>query len=88
VEADYGLMLWDGRSRGTLTNIVHLVREGKPVVVYIARARSFHTLRGSHQLEEIMDRFDPTALRRIDHELQAVRTGSGSTRKIDTAPLF
>ena len=88
VEADYGLMLWDGRSRGTLTNIVHLVREGKPVVVYIAPERAFHTLRGSHQLEEILERFDPTALRRIDHELQAVATGSGSTRKIDTAPLF
>ena len=25
-EADYGLMLWDAKSRGTLTNIVDLVR--------------------------------------------------------------
>src|SRR3989304_5887876 len=27
-EADYGLMLWDGKSRGALTNIVDLVRQG------------------------------------------------------------
>jgi len=87
-EADYGLMLWDGRSRGTLTNIVHLVREGKPVVVYIAPDRSFYTLRRSDRLAEILARFDPAALRRIDRELQAVAMGSRSSRKVNTAPLF
>jgi len=87
-EADYGLMLWDGRSRGTLTNIVHLVREGKPVVVYIAPENSFYTLRQSRQLAEMLDRFDPTALARIHGELQAVATATASSRKIDTAPLF
>ena len=87
-EADYGLMLWDGRSRGTLTNVVHLVREGKPVVVYIARDRSFHTLRGSDHLAEMLGRFDPVALRRIGRELQGVPMGSGLSRKVDTAPLF
>jgi hypothetical protein len=87
-EAEYGLMLWDGRSRGTLTNIVHLVRESKPVVVYVAPENSFYTLRQSHQLAEMLDRFDPTALARIDRELQAVATASAPSRKIDTAPLF
>lgn len=87
-EADYGLMLWDGRSRGTLTSIIHLVRQGKPVVVYIAPDKSFYTLRRSDHLTEMLGRFDPAALHRIDRELQAVATGSGSSRKVDTAPLF
>ncbi len=87
-EADYGLMLWDGRSRGTLTNIVHLVRESKPVVVYVAPENSFYTLRQSRQLAEMLDRFDPTALARIDRELQAVATANASSRKVDSAPLF
>jgi hypothetical protein len=86
--ADYGLMLWDGRSRGTLTNIVHLVRKGKPVVVYVAPESSFYTLRQSSQLAEMLDRFDPSALARINGELQAVETAGSSSRKIDTAPLF
>ncbi len=73
-EADYGLMLWDGRSRGTLTNIVHLVRQGKPVVVYIAPGRSFYTLRQSGQLAEMLRPFDPAALERIYRQLQAVAT--------------
>ena len=86
--ADYGLMLWDGQSRGTLTNIVHLVREGKPVVVYVATEGTFYTLRQSHQLAEMLDRFDPSALARINGELQAVGPPGGSSRKIDTASLF
>jgi hypothetical protein len=87
-EADYGLMLWDGRSRGTLTNIVHLVREGKPVVVYLAPDRSFYTLRGSDHLAEMLGSFDPTAISRIDHELQALAISSASTRKVEAALLF
>ncbi|MFQ5993318.1 MAG: hypothetical protein ACE5NA_12855 [Nitrospiraceae bacterium] len=87
-EADYGLMLWDGRSRGTLGNIVHLVREGKAVVVYIAPDKCFYTLRGPNHLLEILARFDHAALRRIDRELQAAAMGSSSSRKAYTPPLF
>ena len=86
--ADYGLMLWDGRSRGTLTSVVHLVRQGKPVVVYVAPEHSFYTLRQSSQLGEMLNRFDPSALARIDGELQALQAPVSPNRKIDTAPLF
>jgi len=87
-EADYGLMLWDGRSRGTLTSIIPLVRQGKPVVVYIAPDKSFRTLRQSDHLAEMLGRFDPAALHRIDRDLYAVSTGSGANRKAETVPLF
>jgi hypothetical protein len=87
-EADYGLMLWDGQSRGTLTNIVHLVRQGKPVVVYTVSDQSFHTVRQSDQLTEMLSRFDPDAFQRIDRELQTVETSTSANRKVDTAPLF
>ena len=50
-EADYALMLWDGKSRGTLTNIADLVQQEKPVVVYLAPSKSFVTLREPDQLE-------------------------------------
>lgn len=40
-EADCGLMLWDGESRGTLANVVNLVREDKPVAVYVSKLRRF-----------------------------------------------
>jgi hypothetical protein len=64
------------------------VREGKPVVVYIAPENSFYTLRQSRELAEMLERFDPTALARIDRELQAVASANGSSRKVDSMPLF
>lgn len=61
-EADYGLMLWDGRSRGTLTNIVDLVRQGRAVVVYVAPAKAFATLHKPEQLPDLVRRFYPAIL--------------------------
>lgn len=40
-EAECGLMLWDGESRGTITNVENLVRAGKPVAVYVSPQRRF-----------------------------------------------
>jgi hypothetical protein len=38
--ADYGLMLWDGKSKGTVNNVVNLSRDHKPVVVYVAPTKT------------------------------------------------
>ena len=32
-DADYGLMLWDGKSKGTLNNVLNMLKEGKPSLV-------------------------------------------------------
>ena len=87
-EADYGLMLWDTNSRGTLSNIINLVRQNKPVVVYVAPRRAFYTLRHSNDLAEMVRKFDPDALHRIDRQLQSVTSGSGSDPKTDNALMF
>lgn len=87
-EADYGLMLWDGQSRGTLTNIVNLVRQGKPVVVYMAPSKTFHTVRQFKQLAQMLAHVDTDALHRVDRELRVVNVGTTSGRKADAALLF
>ena len=33
-DADYGLMIWDGKSKGTLNNMINLLIQGKPVLLY------------------------------------------------------
>lgn len=87
-EADYGLMLWDGKSRGTLRSIIDLVRQKKPVVVYIAPTGSFCTLRHSGELAEMLGRVDPVALQGIDRELQSFATAAGSGHKGNNVPVF
>ncbi len=34
-EADYGFMIWDGESRGTLNNIINLISQNKKVLIYL-----------------------------------------------------
>ena len=34
-EADFGFMIWDGKSKGTLNNIIELVKQGKHVLIYL-----------------------------------------------------
>ena len=52
--ADYGFMLWNGESRGTLTNIVNLLLRGKEVLVYFAPKNSFFTVGSFVKLEDIL----------------------------------
>ena len=69
-EADYGLMLWDGKSRGTLMNAVGLIRRGRPLVLYVASTKSFLTLRQAPDLLDVVSRFSPHSLPEIDRKLE------------------
>ena len=52
--ATHGLMLWGGKSKGRLANIVNLTREQKPVVVFVSATKAVHTLRNESDLSELI----------------------------------
>ena len=52
--ATHGLMLWDGESRGTLTNIKNLARDRKPVVVYLRPGKTFLTIKTTADLDALL----------------------------------
>lgn len=52
-DASYGLMLWDGESRGTLANVRNLLAQGKPVSVYLGPSRRFVSLRSTADLQNL-----------------------------------
>jgi hypothetical protein len=87
-EADYGLMLWDGESRGTLTSIVGLVGRGKPVAVYFAPENEFHALRNSSDLDNLFQRIDPATLSQVDPELHSMSKSGTATFGSDAPLLF
>ncbi|NUM55819.1 MAG: hypothetical protein HUU46_19435 [Candidatus Hydrogenedentes bacterium] len=68
-DADYGLMVWDGESAGTVHNILNLVDKGKPVVVYFAPESRFANLRNPADLESLLERCPGDALRDFDRKL-------------------
>jgi len=52
--ATHGLMLWDGQSRGTFTNIRNLVRLKKPVAVYLSPDKSFINLKTDTDVDALL----------------------------------
>ena len=51
-DAGCGFMLWDGVSKGTLTNVIHLLDADKKVLLYFAPKKQFfnlHTFQHLHQ---------------------------------------
>jgi hypothetical protein len=63
--AEYGLMLWDGKSKGTLNNVVNLSRDHKPVVVYVAPTREFRTIKSLDDLRGLLAQGDSDSVERI-----------------------
>jgi len=52
--ASYGFMLWDGRSKGTLNNLLNLLRQQKKVLVYFSPDQSCSTLRSVEELGALL----------------------------------
>jgi hypothetical protein len=67
--ADYGLMLWDGKSKGTVNNVVNLSRDHKPVVVYVVPTRQFRTIKTLEDLKSLLAQGDSESVEKIVSEL-------------------
>jgi hypothetical protein len=55
-EADFGLVLWDGKSAGSINNIFELVKRCKPVVVYFAPEKQFYNLKHPSDVRALLGR--------------------------------
>ena len=68
-DAEYGLMLWDGESKGTLNNVINLVHQNKMVVVYFAPQKSFHNLRSPGDVTQLLANLDPARVQYLQRQL-------------------
>lgn len=64
-DADYGLMIWDGKSAGTLSNVFELLKRNKKLLLYFAPSKQFLTISQSHQFEELLNQCSPDAIESI-----------------------
>ena len=53
-DASCGFMLWDGISKGTLTNVINLLDYGKKVLLFSAPKNQFFALRSSGDLDHTL----------------------------------
>lgn len=52
--ADVGLMIWDTKSTGTLSNVIELLSRKKKSVVFVNKAKVFKNIGTVEQLEELL----------------------------------
>jgi len=70
-EASVGFMIWDGKSVGTLLNVLRLVRQQKTVVVYITSAKKFVNLNKREDWKRFMNRCTPDIWQRLESKAAA-----------------
>jgi len=57
-EADFGLMIWDGKSVGTILNILRLIRTGKKAVLLNVPHKEARTFKTSTDWDDFISHFD------------------------------
>lgn len=72
-EADYGFMIWDAESGGTLSNILEMLERGKKVLVYIGPDKSFVQLHGTDDLQQILKACPAEAIKLFDRKFNLSR---------------
>ena len=65
-EASVGFMIWDGKSFGTLVNVLRLVRQEKSSVVYNVPKKEFCTVRNGSDWGSLLAQCDEELRQRFD----------------------
>jgi len=68
-ETDYGFMMWDGKSKGTLNNILNLCDRNKKVLVYFSITRAFHAVKNFDDVSNLLKHCNQHSLERFDRSL-------------------
>ena len=74
-DADYGLMVWDGKSRGTLRNVINLTRQEKMTAVYFAPDRRFVNVRNLDEAHHLLGLCAESAARYLDESSSLSNSG-------------
>ena len=72
-EAAYGLMLWDGKSKGTFNSVINMLRQEKPVVVYLAPGKAFQNVKSADDAIGLLSQCTRETVDRLEHDLKLDR---------------
>ena len=72
-EASCGFMIWDGKSRGTLNNLLNLLLQHKKVVAYFSPDKACYTLRSMEDLRGLLGKCSSIDRQKFERELSLAR---------------
>ncbi len=69
-EADFGFVLWDGNSAGSINNVFELLKRGKQIVVYLAPEKKFFTILSLNDAKEFLGKCDAETVNAISKKIR------------------
>ncbi len=87
VEADYGFVLWDGKSAGSISNVFELLKRNKKAVVYFAPEKRFFTVSSLNDANMLLEKCDIEAFDSIKKKIKLLSVSS-EVQKSAQASLF
>ncbi|MFC1538855.1 hypothetical protein ACFL6H_05480 [Candidatus Latescibacterota bacterium] len=82
-DVDYGFMIWDGKSKGTLNNILNLCERNKKVLVYYIPTKCFYTLKNIEDSSELLKNLDKSILIEFDKKINLKVRISQKQQRLD-----
>lgn len=67
--ADFGLMIWDSRSTGTLSNVIELLARKKKSIVFVNKAKEFKKISTIEHLEELISCMSENSKQRANEKI-------------------
>ena len=68
-DADYGLMIWDSKSTGTLSNVMELLAREKKSVVFVNKTKTFVTVASVAHLRELLTHMSEHARAKAEQKI-------------------
>ena len=72
-KADFGLVLWDGKSTGSISNVLELMYSGKKVAVYFSPEKKFHDLGRASDIETLLQLCERSDYRAMNDKIHVGR---------------
>lgn len=69
-KCDYGFMVWDSKSTGTLSNVYELLSQGKKSLVFVNKLKTFIKVCKVTDFEELVSVMSTSAFEKADKKIQ------------------
>ncbi len=57
-QADYGFVLWDGESPGSISNVMEMLNRNKRAVVYLSPEKQFYAVSHLDDANKLLEKYD------------------------------
>lgn len=68
-DCDYGLMIWDSKSTGTLSNVYELLKEGKKSIIFVEKIKAFYKIKCASDFEKLVSTMSESARIKVQKKM-------------------